>query len=101
MVFLELIEKKKGGAALSAAEMSWLVDAYVAGEIADFQMAAWLMAVRWRGLSDAETVALTRAMTTSGVAFDFADIPGPKVYKHSTGGVGDKVSLIQAPLAAA
>jgi len=101
MVFLELIEKKKGGAALSAEEIRWLVDAYVAGEIADFQMAAWLMAVRWQGLSDEETTALTGAMTVSGITFDFADISGPKVDKHSTGGVGDKVSLILAPLAAA
>ncbi len=101
MVFLELIEKKKGGEALSADEINWLIDAYVAGDIADFQMAAWLMAVRWQGLSDEETATLTGAMATSGVTFDFTDIPGPKVDKHSTGGVGDKVSLILAPLAAA
>ncbi len=101
MVFLEIVEKKRDGGELSAAEIDWLVDQYVAAEIADFQMSAFLMAIMWRGLSDTETTELTRAMASSGARFDFSDIPGPKVDKHSTGGVGDKVSLLLAPLAAA
>lgn len=101
MVFLEIVEKKRDGGELSAAEIDWLVDQYVADEIADFQMSALLMAIMWRGLSDTETAELTRAMASSGARFDFSDIPGPKVDKHSTGGVGDKVSLLLAPLAAA
>jgi pyrimidine-nucleoside phosphorylase/thymidine phosphorylase len=101
VVFLEIVEKKRDGGELNAAEIDWLVDRYVAGEIADYQMSAFLMATMWRGLSDAETADLTRAMASSGERFDFSDIPGPKVDKHSTGGVGDKVSLLLAPLAAA
>lgn len=101
MVFLEIVEKKRDGGELSAGEIDWLVDQYVADEIADFQMSALLMAIMWRGLSDTETAELTRAMVSSGARFDFSDIPGPKVDKHSTGGVGDKVSLLLAPLAAA
>ncbi len=101
MVFVEIIEKKRDGGALSNAEIDTLIEQYVADEIADSQMSAFLMATMWRGLSDNETAALTRAMTDSGVHFDFSDIPGPKIDKHSTGGVGDKVSLLLAPLAAA
>jgi len=101
MVFLELIEKKRDGSELSSDEIGWIVERYVAGDIADYQMASFLMAVMWRGLSDAETATLTHTMADSGERFDFGDIPGPKVDKHSTGGVGDKVSLLLAPLAAA
>ena len=101
MVFLELIEKKRDGAELSDVEIGWFIERYVAGDIADYQMASFLMAVMWRGLSDAETATLTQTMADSGERFDFSDIPGPKVDKHSTGGVGDKVSLVLAPLAAA
>ena len=101
MVFLELIERKRDGGELSAAEIDSFIERYVGGDIADYQMAAFLMAVMWRGLSDVETAELTRAMAASGTRFEFADVPGPKVDKHSTGGVGDKVSLLLAPLAAA
>jgi len=101
VVFVEIIEKKRDGGELSNAEIDTLIEQYVADEIADYQMSAFLMATMWRGLSDNETAALTRAMTDSGVHFDFSDIPGPKIDKHSTGGVGDKVSLLLAPLAAA
>ncbi len=101
MLFLELIEKKRDGGELSAAEIEGIIERYVGGDIADYQMSAFLMAVMWRGLTDAETTELTRAMAESGARFDFSDLPGPKVDKHSTGGVGDKVSLLLAPLAAA
>ena len=101
MLFLELIEKKRDGGELSAVEIEGMIGQYVGGEIADYQMSAFLMAVIWRGLSDAETTELTRAMIESGARFDFSDLAGPKVDKHSTGGVGDKVSLVLAPLAAA
>ncbi len=101
MVFLELIEKKRDGGELDDAEIRWFIEQYVTGEIADYQMSALLMAIMWRGLSDDETACLTLAMADSGVRFDFSELPGPKVDKHSTGGVGDKVSLLLAPLAAA
>ena len=100
-MFVELIEKKKSGASLAADEIAEAIDAYCADRIPDYQMAAFLMAARWHGLSDEETVALTQAMVRSGTTFDWSDLPGPKVDKHSTGGVGDKVSLVLAPLAAA
>ena len=101
VVFLELIEKKRDGGELDAAEIRWFVEQYVADDIADYQMSALLMAIMWRGLSDEGTAQLTLAMADSGVRFDFSSLPGPKVDKHSTGGVGDKVSLLLAPLAAA
>ncbi len=101
MLFLELIEKKRDGGELSAAEIEGMIEQYVGGDLADYEMSAFLMAVMWRGLSDAETTELTRAMVESGARFDFSDVAGPKVDKHSTGGVGDKVSLVLAPLAAA
>jgi pyrimidine-nucleoside phosphorylase len=101
VVFVEIIEKKRDGGELSAAEIDAMIARYVGGEIADYQMSSFLMAVMWRGMSDAETAALTGAMVDSGERFEFADVDGPKLDKHSTGGVGDKVSLLLAPLAAA
>ena len=101
MKFLDLIEQKKRGAELSEEPICWLVDAYCKGDIPDYQMSAFLMAVVWRGLSDSEAAALTRAMVRSGERFDLSHVNAPLVDKHSTGGVGDKVSLILAPLAAA
>jgi len=101
LVFLELVEKKRDGGELSGAEIEWMIERYVAEDIADYQMSALLMAIMWRGLTDDETTTLTLAMADSGIRFDFSDLPGPKVDKHSTGGVGDKVSLLLAPLAAA
>ncbi len=82
-------------------QITRLITALGSGELADYQMTAWLMAVFFRGMDDGETVALTRAMLHSGDVLDFADIPGKKVDKHSTGGVGDKVSISLAPLVAA
>ncbi len=101
MDFLSLLRRKQARGRLRAEEIAWLVDRYVKGEIPDYQMAAWLMAVYLRGLDKSETVALTRAIISSGQVLDLDAIPGPKIDKHSTGGVGDKVSLILAPLVAA
>lgn len=101
MIPTDLIEKKKQGLEHSNAEIQELISSYVSGEIPDYQMAAWLMAVNFQGMSDAETIALVDAMLQSGKRIDLKHIPGFKVDKHSTGGVGDKVSLILAPLAAA
>jgi pyrimidine-nucleoside phosphorylase len=98
---VEIIAKKRDGATLSEAQIQRLVAAFGSGELADYQMSAWLMAVFFRGMDDAETVALTRAMLHSGDVLDLADVPGVKVDKHSTGGVGDKVSIALAPLVAA
>lgn len=100
MGFVDLIEKKKRGGALRQREIADAVRGYVDGVVPDYQMAALLMAVRWRGLDVDETVALTEAMIDSGERWRFDDL-GRAVDKHSTGGVGDKISLILAPLAAA
>jgi len=94
-----LIARKREGEELSSAEIGWLVDGYVAGDVADYQMSAFAMAVFFRGMTAAETAALTMAMMRSGDVFEHP--PGtPVVDKHSTGGIGDKVSLILAPLVA-
>jgi pyrimidine-nucleoside phosphorylase len=98
---VEIIAAKRDGAPGDPAAIERLVAALMSGELADYQMAAWLMAVFFRGLSDAETVALTDAMLRSGQVLDLSRVPGIKVDKHSTGGVGDKVSICLAPLVAA
>jgi len=97
----ELIRRKRDGGALSPAELRFLVDGYASGAIPDYQLAAFCMAVFFRGMDGAETAALTEAMLRSGQVLDLSDVPGVKVDKHSTGGVGDKVSLALAPIAAA
>jgi pyrimidine-nucleoside phosphorylase len=97
---VELIAHKRDGRPLGAAQIERLIHAFGSGELADYQMSAWLMAVLFRGMDDAETVALTRAMLRSGDMLDLGDVPGVKVDKHSSGGVGDKVSIALAPLVA-
>ncbi len=95
-----IIEKKRDGGTLAAAEVVALIEGYVRGEVPDYQMAAWAMAVFFRGMDEGETTALTLAMRDSGEVFAWPQGTPPKVDKHSTGGVGDKVSLILAPLLA-
>lgn len=100
MTFLPLLEAKRDGHALTAAQLSEAVAAFTAGRIPDYQMAAFLMAVYFRGMTDAERRALTLAMRDSGEVLTFPRDERPLVDKHSTGGVGDKVSLPLAPLLA-
>ena len=89
-----IIEKKRDGGTLAAAEVVALIEGYVRGEVPDYQMAAWAMAVFFRGMDEGETTALTLAMRDSGEVFVWPEGTPAKVDKHSTGGVGDKVSLI-------
>jgi thymidine phosphorylase len=101
MDMVNLICSKRDGRELTAAEIDWVINAYVAGTVADEQVAALLMAVFWRGLSVAELSRWTAAIIASGERMDLSGLSRPTVDKHSTGGVGDKVSLILAPLVAA
>jgi pyrimidine-nucleoside phosphorylase len=101
MQLYELIRRKRDNGRLSDEEIDELVTAFASGKVPEYQMSAMLMAIFFRGMTADETAALTLAMMNSGDVFDLSSIPGPKVDKHSTGGVGDKVSLILAPLVAA
>src|SRR5579883_3087629 len=98
---VDLIQRKRDGEELAPEEIEYLVDGYTKGEIPDYQLSAFLMAVYFTGMSDREVSRLTECMLRSGDSVDLSGVPGHKVDKHSTGGVGDKTSLIVAPLAAA
>ena len=97
---LEIIEKKKKKEELSLSEIEYVIDNYVNGNIPDYQMSAFLMAILLNGMTDEETINLTNVMKNSGIVLDLSDIDGIRADKHSTGGVGDKTTLILAPLVA-
>jgi len=98
---VDIIAKKRDGKPLARDEISFIVRGYTADEVADYQMAALLMAIYIRGMSNEEAIALTEEMLHSGEVVDFSDLGRPRVDKHSTGGVGDKTSLVIAPVVAA
>jgi pyrimidine-nucleoside phosphorylase len=98
---VDIIRKKRNGEELSRKEIDRMVGGIASGDVADYQWSALLMAIVWKGMTAGETAGLTEAMMHSGVVVDLGAIPGPKIDKHSTGGVGDKTSLILAPIAAA
>jgi pyrimidine-nucleoside phosphorylase len=98
---VDLIQRKRDGEELAPEEISAIVEGYTSGEIPDYQMSAFLMAVYFTGMTDRELSRLTEGMLRSGETVDLSSVPGVKVDKHSTGGVGDKTSFIVAPLAAA
>src|SRR5579871_4132083 len=98
---VDLIRRKRDSGELTSEEIHELITAYTRGDVPDYQMSAWLMAVVLRGMSRAEIAALTEAMLHSGSVLDFSGLAGRKVDKHSTGGVGDKTSLVIAPIVAA
>jgi pyrimidine-nucleoside phosphorylase len=98
---VDVVQKKRDGGELTREEIDFFVRGYARGEIPDYQASALAMAVFFRGMGPAEIVALTESMMHTGEVLDLSDLPGPKADKHSTGGVGDKTSLVLAPLAAA
>jgi pyrimidine-nucleoside phosphorylase len=101
MTVVELIERKRDGGTLTGNEIRWLIDAYTNGTVTDYQMSAMVMAVFIRGLSPEELSVWTEAMLASGDVLELSAIPGRKVDKHSTGGVGDKISIPLAPIVGA
>ena len=101
MRFVDLIEKKSDGGVLSREEIQFMVNGFVKGDIPDYQMSSMMMAILQRGMSDEEATELTMAMMHSGDVVDLSDLPGVKLDKHSTGGVGDTTTLVVAPLVAA
>ena len=101
MRMVDLILKKRAGGAHDAAELAFIADGAASGALPDYQLAAWLMAVCWHGMAAEETAAFARAIAASGATLDLSDIAGTVVDKHSTGGVGDKATLVVAPIVAA
>jgi pyrimidine-nucleoside phosphorylase len=97
---VDLIHRKRDGEELAPEEIQYLIDGYTRGDIPDYQMSAFLMATYFSGMSDREVSVMTESMVNSGSIVDLSSIPGTKVDKHSTGGVGDKTSLISSPIAA-
>ena len=95
---VHIITKKREGLELSSAEIQYLIEGYTAGRIPDYQMAAFLMAAQLRGMALSETITLTQCMLNSGRILDFSAVSSPVIDKHSTGGVGDKISLILTPI---
>ena len=98
---VEIIKKKRAGEVLSESEISQFISAYTNGQVPDYQMSALLMAIYFKGMTESETLVLTKCMLHSGVVVDLSKVEGFKVDKHSTGGVGDKTSLILGPIVAA
>ena len=98
---VDIITRKRDGQVLSREEIGFLIEGCVKGNIPDYQISAWLMAVFFKGMTAEETAFLTDSMLHSGEIVDLSDIPGKTVDKHSTGGVGDKISIPLAPIAAA
>ena len=101
MTVYELISKKRDGLELTDEEIAFIIDGFTKGNLPDYQMASFLMATYFQSMNDRETMSLTRSMLESGETVDLSEIPGIKVDKHSTGGVGDKVSIVLAPIVAA
>src|ERR1700690_77843 len=98
---VDIIRKKRDAPELSREEIAFLIDGATTDRVPDYQLAAFLMAVLWRGMTRSELAALTESMLNSGEVLDWSNLPAPKVDKHSTGGVGDKTSLVIAPIVAA